>query len=121
MPSDGQVVSARDAGKSAFAELEKGSDTTVAPSTADTPQVEAVKPVETTEKVETVPLETGKTAAERARDESGKFVKADIKTEPERVEAKVQAAPDATVQKLNPPPNWKGGGKIKWEKLPRDI
>lgn len=59
---------------------------------------------------------------ERPRDESGKFIAKTEETKPADAKpapvATTQAAPVATVA---PPQNWKGAGKVDWNRLPLAI
>ena len=56
----------------------------------------------------------------RARDEQGRFVKTPEEQAAEAAQPPEGAAP-AQVERIAPPPNWKGAGKTKWDLLPRDI
>lgn len=68
----------------------------------------------------------------RARDESGKFVKTEAKTDakvpvldkPAAASAAPvvdQAAKTPAVPAIAPPAGWKGAGKVAWDRLPQDI
>jgi hypothetical protein len=89
------------------------------------------------------PQETATERAERARDESGRFAKSteakprETLTLKEPAQAKpIEQQTDATAQagtkpasepakpgeeRIAPPTEWKGGGKVKWDRLPREI
>ncbi len=81
-------------------------------------------------------VEAPKTDAERARDESGRFKAKEGETEAPKVAAKTVADPAAVTPatgqpqpqqpvveaaKITPPANWKGAGKVAWDKLPQAI
>lgn len=82
-------------------------------------------------------------SAQRARDETGRFAKAEegkaretlsIKEKPQgttpsdgkvpdstAVATTAPAATDAKPETIAPPTEWKGAGKVKWDRLPREI
>lgn len=81
---------------------------------------------------EVPPQETAEQSAQRARDEAGRFAKEDkpretlkLKEKP-AAEAPVEAPPQTQEAKpaaepIPPPVEWKGGGKVQWNKLPKDV
>lgn len=75
------------------------------------------------------PQQDGSASDGRARDDKGRFVKTAAEQAAEDAAAKAPVdgdaekavAPKDTQERIAPPPNWKGGAKIRWEKLPRDV
>lgn len=118
-------VSARDAVASAFAEIEKketspAPDASPAPVDAEAPEADGAPGGHGD--AEPLDGETPAQAAERARDEKGKFVKAGEKPEAKpTTEGQPEKAAAQQPNSLPPPPNWKGDGKIRWNKLPLPI
>lgn len=104
-------------------------------------QISGNEPVVEAPVVETPPQETETQRADRERDEAGRFKAKDperptlsLKEKPEvqaasplKADASSPSAPspapnDPTKpEPIAPPLEWKGGGKVKWDRLPREV
>jgi len=101
-----------------------------------------VEPVVQEPTAEPAPVETEAAKAERLRDEAGRFAKGEEKREtlklkpketpnaPKEPERKAQEpanqasaaqAPKPEATQVSPPPHWKGGAKVDWNKLPATV